>query len=97
MKDPTPQDFDSIFARLAKMGWIYEAGVIDDPARGNPLAMAPTPLGEIRLLELYRLLLGLGKPPPSEGEWVALFGLILRYGQKRNTPERPESDPRGKS
>ena len=93
MKEPTAKDMDAIFTRLANMKWIYEGCVMENAPLGNPLAMAPTPLGEIRLLELYRLLGMLGKPPPSEGEWAALLGLILRFGQKRSNPARPESGP----
>ena len=93
MKEPTPKDFNDLFTRLAKSDWIVEGCVIDDASREHPLGIVPTPFGDYRLRDLYRLVRELGKPPPTEGEWVALFALVLAYGRKNDTPEAPPSAP----
>ena len=93
MKEPTAKDMDAIFTRLANMGWIYEAGINESAALGNPFKIMPTPLGDIRLRELYRVLLALGMPEPSQGEWMALWFLVWAYGQKRGIPVQHESGP----
>ena len=93
MKEPTAKDMDAIFTRLANMKWICEAGVNENAELGNPFRIVPTPLGDVRLRELYRVLLALGMPEPSEGEWMALWFLVWACGQKRGIPVRHESDP----
>lgn len=89
---PTPRDLDALFTRLAKTKWINEGCVIEDASREHPFGMVPTELGRDQLLYLYRMLLELGQPAPTEGEWRALLGLVLRYGQRHNIPELPPPD-----
>ena len=89
---PAPKDLAELFGRLAKAKWIDESCVIEDAARQHPFGMVPTPLGQTRLLNLYQCLLELGGPAPTEGEWAALLGLVLRYGQRHNDPDAGPPD-----
>lgn len=91
MKTPTPEDFDALFSRLAAAGWLDSGFVVKDESREHPLGIVPTDSGHRRLRTLYCLLLELGKPPPTDGEWVALFGLVLSYGRRSNPEDPPQA------
>ena len=93
MKEPTLKDFDDLFTRLATAGWIYQGYVVEDASKVNPLGITPTPLGDYRLRELFRFALELGRPQPTEGEWIALCALVLAYARKHNIPGAHLSSP----